>query len=105
MTEAAAHRPSRLTALGPWAIWPGSGRPLLADEERALVAGAVLGVLAMVLSALPLYLGFLAPLWDPQRRTWHDRLTGTRVVYAGEHRLRGPIEFLRTLDTPATRDL
>jgi uncharacterized RDD family membrane protein YckC/DNA-binding transcriptional regulator YdaS (Cro superfamily) len=38
-------------------------------------------VFAVVLSLLPLGLGFLAILRDPQRRAWHDRLTGTSVVY------------------------
>jgi uncharacterized RDD family membrane protein YckC len=32
------------------------------------------------LSALPVFLGFMAALFNPQRLTWHDRLAGTRVV-------------------------
>ena len=50
-------------------------------------AGARLGFLratgrhaAKYLSALPLFLGFMAALFNPQRLTWHDRLAGTRVV-------------------------
>jgi len=35
---------------------------------------------AALLSWLPLGLGWLSALVDPQRRTWHDRLTRTRVV-------------------------
>jgi len=35
---------------------------------------------ASVLSWLPLGLGFLWILVDPQRRAWHDRLSRTRVV-------------------------
>ena len=35
---------------------------------------------AKYLSALPLFLGFMAALFNPQRLTWHDRLAGTRVV-------------------------
>lgn len=33
-----------------------------------------------VLSLLPLGLGFLWVVLDPQRRAWHDRMSGTRVV-------------------------
>jgi uncharacterized RDD family membrane protein YckC len=35
---------------------------------------------AALLSWLPLGLGFLWVLFDPQRRTWHDRLSRTRIV-------------------------
>lgn len=35
---------------------------------------------AKYLSALPLFLGFMAALLNPRRLTWHDRLAGTRVV-------------------------
>lgn len=35
---------------------------------------------AALLSWLPLGLGFLWVLIDPQRRAWHDRLSRTRVV-------------------------
>lgn len=32
------------------------------------------------LSLAALGLGFVWALWDPQRRMWHDRISGTRVV-------------------------
>jgi uncharacterized RDD family membrane protein YckC len=35
---------------------------------------------AKYLSALPVFLGFMAALFNAQRLTWHDRLAGTRVV-------------------------
>jgi uncharacterized RDD family membrane protein YckC len=35
---------------------------------------------AKYLSALPLFLGFMAALFNAQRLTWHDRLAATRVV-------------------------
>ncbi|MGB0096427.1 MAG: hypothetical protein WBP81_28300 [Solirubrobacteraceae bacterium] len=38
-------------------------------------------MLALILSLLPLGLGYFAILRDPSRRAWHDRLTGTEVVY------------------------
>lgn len=43
--------------------------------RAALVRGA-----AALLSALPAGLGFWWALVDPERRCWHDRLSGTRVV-------------------------
>lgn len=51
--------------------------------------------LAMFVSALPLGLGFLWSLWDPERRTWHDLLTGTRVVRVRQERILGPVAFVR----------
>jgi uncharacterized RDD family membrane protein YckC len=33
------------------------------------------------LSWLPLGLGFLWQLWDKDRLTWHDRLSGTKIVH------------------------
>ena len=42
---------------------------------------AVKRVLALIISLLPLCIGYLAILRDPRRRGWHDRMTGTEVVY------------------------
>lgn len=42
---------------------------------------AVWRVFAVILSLLPLGLGYLAILRDPHRRAWADRLTGTEVCY------------------------
>ena len=42
---------------------------------------AVRRVFAVILSLLPLGLGYLAILRDPQRRAWADRMTGTEVIY------------------------
>lgn len=36
---------------------------------------------ALLLSLLPLGLGYLAIVRNPSRRGWHDRMTGTSVVY------------------------
>ncbi len=36
--------------------------------------------LAYPASALPLMIGFLAVIWNPHRRGWHDRLARTAVV-------------------------
>ena len=42
---------------------------------------AVRRVPAVILSLLPLGLGYLAILRDPRRRAWADRMTGTEVIY------------------------
>jgi len=49
------------------------GGPLTMRHALVRLAG-------YILSALPLYLGFLWIL-GPERRGWHDRLAGTEVVY------------------------
>ncbi len=55
---------------------------LTQNGSREVTGGcAVRRVFAMALSIIPLGLGFLAILRDPQRRAWHDRLTGTEVIY------------------------
>jgi uncharacterized RDD family membrane protein YckC len=38
-------------------------------------------IFGVLLSVVPLGLGYFAILRDPQRRAWHDRLTGTSVIY------------------------
>ncbi|MES9956609.1 MAG: RDD family protein [Sedimenticola sp.] len=45
------------------------------DGKKALIRA-----LCAVLSWLPLGLGFLWSLFDPENRAWHDRLSGTRLV-------------------------
>ena len=36
---------------------------------------------ATILSGLPLYLGYLWPLWDAKKQTFHDKICGTLVVH------------------------
>jgi uncharacterized RDD family membrane protein YckC len=43
-----------------------------------------------ILSALPLYAGFLWVSVDADRRGWHDHLAGTRVIYDEGRRTRSP---------------
>jgi uncharacterized RDD family membrane protein YckC len=38
--------------------------------------------LGRIVSALPLFLGYLWMLWDPQKQAWHDKLAGSVVVPA-----------------------
>jgi uncharacterized RDD family membrane protein YckC len=51
------------------------------DALPITFARALRRAFGAVLSLLPLGLGYLAILRDPSRRAWHDRLTGTEVVY------------------------
>jgi uncharacterized RDD family membrane protein YckC len=44
-------------------------------------ASANIRFFAAIVSWLPAGLGFLWSLWDKDRLTWHDRLSGTHIVY------------------------
>jgi uncharacterized RDD family membrane protein YckC len=59
-----------------------SWRVRVEREDGALLdwGDTVRRLAAALLSWLPLGLGFLWVLFDPQRRAWHDRLSRTRVV-------------------------
>jgi len=43
--------------------------------------------LTSLLSWVPLGLGFLWSLFDDQQRTWHDRLSGTRLIVVPKNRM------------------
>jgi uncharacterized RDD family membrane protein YckC len=51
------------------------GTTLAGDHSTALIRA-----LSSLLSLLPIGLGFLWLLFDPERSTWHDKISGTRVV-------------------------
>jgi len=54
---------------------------LVRDDGKPLrLADTLLRQAAAVLSWSAAGLGFLWSLWDAERLTWHDRLTGTRLV-------------------------
>lgn len=57
-------------------------RVLTVTGKRLSPWRAFLRVMAYLISGLGLYLGFLWVLWDDRRQAWHDKLTGTYVVYA-----------------------
>jgi uncharacterized RDD family membrane protein YckC len=65
------------------------GKAALRIRVTTIEDGAPLGYprafireLGRILSAIPLYLGYLWMLWDPQKQTWHDKLARSVVVRA-----------------------
>ncbi len=52
-----------------------------ADAGRPGIGQASVRFAVAILSWLALGLGFLWQLWDRDRLTWHDRLSGTRLVF------------------------
>jgi len=51
------------------------------DDNKPTLAAANLRFFAALLSWAPAGLGFLWQLWDKDQLTWHDRISGTRIVY------------------------
>jgi uncharacterized RDD family membrane protein YckC len=51
------------------------------DDNKPTLAAANVRFFAALLSWAPAGLGFLWQLWDKDRLTWHDRISGTRIVY------------------------
>jgi len=85
----------RLTMLGiAWAFfagfWSYSGRTLgmqswglclvNAEGNKPGLVSSTARFFAAILSWLPLGLGYWWQLWDKQGLSWHDRLSGTRLV-------------------------
>lgn len=72
-------------------FWSRSGRTLgmqswglqleTMDGHVPSVAAASIRFFAAILSVIPLGLGFLWQLIDKDKRTWHDRISKTRLVY------------------------
>jgi uncharacterized RDD family membrane protein YckC len=72
-------------------FWSRSGRTLGMQAWRISVvdysgntpsvAAATVRFLAAIFSWLPLGLGFLWQLWDKEGLSWHDRISGTRLVH------------------------
>ncbi len=51
------------------------------DGGKPNLAACTIRFLAALLSWAPAGLGFWWQLWDKEHLTWHDRLSGTRIVY------------------------
>jgi uncharacterized RDD family membrane protein YckC len=47
------------------------------------VGTAILRYVGYIVSGIPLLLGFLWVLWDPNKQGWHDKIAKTRVVRVG----------------------
>lgn len=72
-------------------FWTRSGRTLGMQSWRlqlekldggdVTLGAATVRFFAAILSWAPAGLGFLWQLWDKDGLTWHDRLSGTRLVY------------------------
>lgn len=52
-----------------------------ADGSAATLGQGTIRFLAAVVSWLPAGLGFWWQLWDKDKRTWHDRASGTYLMY------------------------
>jgi len=71
--------------------WTRSGRTLgmqswglqleTSDGAKPTLGPASVRFFAAILSWAPAGLGFLWQLWDKDKLTWHDRISGTRLVY------------------------
>jgi uncharacterized RDD family membrane protein YckC len=72
-------------------FWSYSGRTLgmqswglrveTPDGQIPTFRVAAMRFFAAILSWLPAGLGFIWQLWDKDQLTWHDRLSGTRLVH------------------------
>ena len=72
-------------------FWIRSGRTLgmqswrlqleTADGDKPSIGKATLRFLVAIVSWSAFGLGFLWQLWDKDNLTWHDRISGTRIVY------------------------
>ena len=51
------------------------------DGRNISLGRAILRFFAYWVSAIPFFLGFFWVLWDPKRRSWHDKIAGTQVLY------------------------
>jgi uncharacterized RDD family membrane protein YckC len=69
-------RPGRTLGMQSWGL-----QLETTDGQRPSIGRASVRFLAALLSWAPAGLGFLWQLWDPDRLTWHDRISGTRIVH------------------------
>lgn len=51
------------------------------DGDPVSIGRATARFFAAILSWLPAGLGFFWQLWDSERLTWHDRISGTRIMH------------------------
>jgi uncharacterized RDD family membrane protein YckC len=89
-----------LLEAGPYGQTPGKAvlkiRVQKPDGRRLSKGESVGRYFAKTLSGMPLYLGYLWPLWDAQNRTFHDMILDSRVMVVRQsasigEALRGPV--------------
>jgi uncharacterized RDD family membrane protein YckC len=70
---------------GSWQATPGKrlcGIHIIRVDGRKIGVGLALGrYLAMLVSALPFYIGFMMAGWTDQKKALHDMICDTRVIY------------------------
>jgi uncharacterized RDD family membrane protein YckC len=66
----------------PGKIWAGIKVVNANGKPPGLGSAALREILGKTLSAIVLFLGFIAISWDIQQKGWHDRIAGTYVIRA-----------------------
>jgi uncharacterized RDD family membrane protein YckC len=56
-------------------------RVVRTDGRPVNLGRAVLRLIAYLIAALPLFLGFIWILFDNRRQGWHDKIARTYVIY------------------------
>lgn len=69
-------RPGRTLGMQSWGL-----QLETLDGNKPTLAIATVRFFAAILSWAPAGLGFLWQLWDKDKLTWHDRISGSRLVY------------------------
>ena len=55
-------------------------RVVRTDGTSLDVVTAIIRYVGYIISAIPIFLGFLWVAWDPQKQGWHDKLASTYVI-------------------------
>jgi len=63
-------------------------RVVRTDGRPVNLARAVLRLIAYLIAALPLFLGFIWILFDNRRQGWHDKIARTYVIYMWDQKSR-----------------
>lgn len=79
---------SAIYVLGFWVLFDGAtpGKKIFGikivkvNGERIGLIESLVRYFGYLLSSIPLFLGYFWMLWDPEKRTWHDKLAKTKVI-------------------------